>query len=139
MVNLSDFDANEHEPFEGFDPIPPETYTAVITESEKKDTRAGDGQYLELVWQIVSGEYEGRLVWQRITLRNPSERAVGFGQRMLSAVCRAIGKMQPQDSTELHGIRCHIRVKIRPGKGDFDDTNEIVCVTRAERQLDLPF
>ena len=126
MVDLSGFDPNVHEPLAGFDPIPAADYTAVIIDSEKKATKAGNGEYLELTWQIVEGEHEGRLLWQRINLQHPSERAVEFGHRMLSSICRAVGKMQIRDSSELHNISCSIRVKIRRGADGYADSNEVV-------------
>ncbi|MBF6949467.1 DUF669 domain-containing protein, partial [Acinetobacter baumannii] len=50
-----------------FAPIPVGTYIAQINRSEIKSTKAGTGSYLSLGFQIVEGEYEGRMIFQNIT------------------------------------------------------------------------
>ena len=60
MANLNGFDANLVEPTKALEPIPAGKYQAVIIESEMKPTKAGTGQYLELKFQILEGEYKGR-------------------------------------------------------------------------------
>ena len=59
-----EFDANDVDPRQAFELLPVGWYTAMITGSEMKATKAGDGEYLNLTIQIVEGEYEGRLVWE---------------------------------------------------------------------------
>ena len=70
MANLNGFNANEVDPAVGFDPIPAGKYLAIITESEMKPTKAGTGQYLQLTFQVLEGQYKGRLVWARLNLDN---------------------------------------------------------------------
>ena len=121
MANLSGFDANEVEPAVGFDPIPAGKYLAVITESEMKPTRSGVGRYLQLTFQVIEGEYKGRLLWARLNLDNPNAMTVKIARAELSAICRAVGVMAPKDSVELHNLPLVITVgqKKRDDNGEF--------------------
>ena len=124
MATLN-FNANEVDPAVGFDPIPAGSYTAIITESEMKPTKAGTGQYLQLTFQVLEGQYKGRLVWARLNLDNPSEMAVKIARAELSSICRAVGVMAPRDSLELHNTPLTIRVACKKREDTGEITNEI--------------
>ena len=120
------FNANEVEPTAGFEPLPAGDYVAAIVQSEMKATKAGDGQYLQLNWQVLEGEYKNRIVFDRLNLHNRNETAVKIAQGTLSAICRAVGVMTPQDSSQLHDIPCRVKVRLtRDQNGDLTN-NEIV-------------
>lgn len=119
------FDANKVEPNAGFDPIPEGQYVAIISESAMKPTKNGDGQYLELTFQVLEGPHKGRNLWTRLNLWNPNPKAVQIAQGELSAICRAVGVMTPQDSAELHNLPMLIGVKLRKRPDTGDMTNEI--------------
>ena len=125
MSNLQGFDANEIEPQGSFDPIPAGWYTVMIVASEMKPTKNGSGEYLQLRLDIIDGEYEGRVLFDRLNLRNSNQTAVEIAQRQLSAICRAVGVMQPQDSSDLHDRPLRVKVSIRPAGGGYEVSNEI--------------
>lgn len=125
MANLNGFNAAEVQPQESFEPIPVGDYTAMITDSEMKPTKNNLGEYLQLVFEILEGEYRGRKIFARLNLVNQNQTAVDIAQRELSAICHAVGVMQPQDSTDLHDKPMTIGVKIRPGRGEYGPSNEI--------------
>ena len=122
MANLNGFNANNVDPTADFEPIPDGNYLAVITDSEMKPTKSGRGHYLELTFQVVNGPYANRLLWSRLNLDNPSEQAVQIAQGELSAICHAVGIMQPGDSTELHNLQLLVTVK----RKRREDTGEVV-------------
>lgn len=113
MVHLNNFDASQVEPSVALQPIPAGPYIAIVTESEMKATKAGDGRYLQLTFQIIEGEYKGRLVWARLNLENPNQTAVEIARAELSAICRAVGVMKPSDSAALHNIPLEITVGLK--------------------------
>ena len=125
MVNLDDFDASTVEPLTEMEVLPPGDYVAVIIESVMKATRAGDGNYLELTFQILEGDYMNRLLWDRLNLDHPNEKAVAFAQARLSSICRAVGVMKVDDSQELHNIPLVIAVRCKKREDTGDLTNEI--------------
>ena len=125
MPSLNGFNASEVDPAADFEPIAPGSYTAVITESETKPTKAGTGSYLQFTFQIVDGEHKGRLLWARLNLDNPSETAVKIAKGELSAICRAVNVLQPRDSIELHNIPLVIKVGVKRRDDTGEMTNEI--------------
>ena len=125
MADLRGFDANQVEPSADFEPIPAGKYEAVITESEMKPTKAGTGHYLQLTFQVIEGEFKNRFLWARLNLDNPNATAVQIARAELSAICRAVGVMAPNDSTELHNLPLVISVKCKKRDDTGELTNEI--------------
>lgn len=125
MANLNGFDARNIDPATDFEPIPAGKYLAVITDSEMKPTKSGNGNYLELTFQIVDGPYENRLLWSRLNLDNPNALAVQIARGELSAICRAVGVMQPKDSIEFHNLPLLVTVKCKKREDTGDIVNEI--------------
>jgi len=126
MATLNNFDANQVDPAAQFDPLPAGKYVAVITESELKPTKAGNGRYLQLAFQVTEGPFRGRFVWARLNLENESEMAVKIARGELSAICRAVLVLQPRDSVELHGIPLEITVGLKRR----DDTGELTNIIK---------
>lgn len=124
MANLGTFDANAVNPDE-FAPLPAGDYVAAITKSELKKTKKGDGEYLNLSYQVLDGPCKGRLLWEMLNLKNAEPKAVAIAQAKLSAICRAVGVMVPKDSAALHDIPLTIKVRLRPNKETGDLQNEI--------------
>ena len=125
MANLNGFDARNVDPATDFEPIPAGKYLAIITDSEMKPTKNGNGSYLELTFQIVDGAYKGRLLWSRLNLDNPNALAVQIARGELSAICRAVGVMQPKDSLELHNLPLLVTVKCKKREDTGDIVNEV--------------
>jgi hypothetical protein len=134
MADLRGFDANTVEPSGDFEPIPAGKYLAVITESEMKPTKAGTGHYLQLTFQVIEGPYQNRLLWARLNIDNPNAQARKIAQGELSAICRAVGVLAPNDSVELHNLplMIHVRCKKRT------DTGEIVNEVKGYSRKDAP-
>jgi hypothetical protein len=125
MATLNNFDANQVDPSVALDPLPAGKYLAVVSESELKPTKTGGGKYLQLTFQIIDGEFKGRLVWARLNLENKSEMTVKIARGELSAICRAIGVMQPKDSVELHNVPLEINVGLKKRDDNGEFTNVI--------------
>lgn len=125
MADLYGFDANTVEPSREFEPIPAGKYLAVITESEMKENKAGTGHYLQFTFEVIDGPHKGRILWARLNLDNPNTTAVQIAKAELSAICRAVGVLAPNDSTELHDLPLVIHVKCRKRPDTGEITNEI--------------
>lgn len=132
MANLNGFDASQVDPATAFDPIPAGKYFAVITESETKQTKAGDGNYLQLTFTVLEGPYSKRKVWARLNLNNPKAETVKIARAELSAICRAVGVLQPKDSVELHNIPLVITVKLKKRDDTGEMTNEVKGYAKRE-------
>lgn len=122
---ILNFNANEVEPSKAFDPIPAGKYIAVITDSEMKETRAGTGRYLQLEFEITDGEFAGRKLWSRLNIENQNAEAVRLARADLSAICRAVNVLTPNDSADLHNLPLVIKVHCRKDKNTGEITNDI--------------
>jgi hypothetical protein len=125
MANLNNFNASEVEPNTPFDPLPAGKYLVAITASEMKPTKTGDGSYLQLELTVLDGEFRGRKVWDRLCINHPNATTVKIARGNLSALCRAVGVMQPRDSVELHNIPLLVTVKCKKRQDTGDLSNEV--------------
>lgn len=125
MANLSGFDANRVEPTAEFTPLPAGKYAAAIVGSEIKPTKSGQGQFLELKFQVLDGPHKDRTVFARLNLVNNNPVAVKMAQAELSAICRAVGVLTPNDSVELHNLPLVISVKCKKRSDNGEIANEI--------------
>ena len=123
MANLN-FDATQVEPT-SFEPLPAGWYNAIITESEWVQTKDGNGRYLQLKFNIYDGDYKGRVAFGRLNMENANQKAVEIARGQLSAICRAVGVMQPKDSVELHNLPLMIRISCRKNDQTGDIVNDI--------------
>ncbi len=138
MANLSGFDARNVEPMADFEAIPPGKYLAVITASEMKPTKSGNGSYLELTFEVIEGERKGRNLWARLNLDNPNQLTVQIARGELSAICRAVGVMQPKDSYELHNLPLLVTVKCKKREDTGDIVNEVKGYAKKEAATGTP-
>ena len=138
MANLNGFNAANVEPAVDFDPIPAGKYLAVITTSEMKPTKTGNGTFLDLTFQVLEGQYKNRMLWSRLNLDNPNAQAVQIAQAELSAICRAVGVITPKDSIELHNLPLLVTVKVKKREDTGDLMNEIKGYTKKESATGLP-
>jgi len=132
MADLRGFDANTVEPAGDFEPIPAGKYVAVITESEMKPTKAGTGNYLQLTFQVIEGPFQNRLLWARLNLDNPNETARKIAQGELSAICRAVNVLAPNDSVELHNLPLVINVRCKKRADTGEIVNEVKGYSKKE-------
>lgn len=98
------FNAAEVQP-SSFEAIPTGTYEAVISNSESRPMKSGNGMGFNLEFEIISGEYKGRKVFAWITFEHrTSPDAQRIGREQLSAICRAVGVTQLNDTAQLHNL-----------------------------------
>ncbi len=138
MANLHGFNAGEVDPAVAYEPIPAGKYLVVITGSEMKPTKSGKGSYLELTFQVIDGEYKGRQLWARLNLDNTNPLTVQIARAELSAICRAVGVLQPKDSVELHNLPLQVTVKCKKRDDNGEITNEIKGYAKKEAATGQP-
>lgn len=128
MGNLGDVfggkSANEIEE-RSFDPLPMGDYTLVVTASETKATKNGNGEYLSCTMEIVDGNYKGRKLFANFNLKNQSAEAVSIARAELAALCRAVRVPSPRDSSELHDKPFDARIGIEKRKDTGEAQNRI--------------
>ena len=102
MASLSGFDASTVPEQESFSALPEGQYVVIATASEMKATKNGQGQFLQVTFEVLDGAQKGRKLWARLNLVNGNQTAVDIANRELAAICRAVGVIKPNDSAELH-------------------------------------
>lgn len=123
--NLGFFNAEEVAPVGDYELMPEGMYTMIVDASEVKTPKSGNGEMLSLTLKIVDGKYDGRLVFENITLQNANEKAVQIGKGKLSALCRAVGVLQLTDSTQLHDKPFLAKLKIGKARDGYEPRNEV--------------
>jgi hypothetical protein len=106
-----------------FDPIPAGWYNASIVSAELKETKAGNGQYIKIRFDVTGPSYQGRVVWGQINIKNPNPTAEQIGRQQLGDLARAIGLERVSDSDQLVGGNLQIKVKVKKDEiyGDGND------------------
>jgi hypothetical protein len=121
-----DFDSSTVEPAKSFGVLPRGRYNVIVATSELKETKAGDGQFLEVEYHVIDGEHESRRLWDRFNLVNPNADAERIGRSQLAALCGAVGVVKVGDSAELHDKPLTIEVSVTKRKDTGEDQNRIV-------------
>lgn len=125
MASLTGFDANTVEPMKAQSPLPAGSYKAAITASDQKQNAKQTGSYIALEFAVLDGEHKGRKLFANLNLNNPNKQAVEIARGELSAICRAIGVMTPNDTAELHNKPMWLDVKLEKRKDNGEMSNRI--------------
>lgn len=91
-----------------FEPVRPGWYTAVIDSAEIKETRAGNGSYVNIAFKTSN-----RLVFNIYNLTNPNEQAVKIGKMQFKELLLTLNINTIQDLKVLIGKQLDIKVGVR--------------------------
>ena len=70
-------------------PLPDGLYTLKVGSIEYKATKKGDGKYAHVTFNVSSGQFTGRKIFQNFILEHPSEKAVYVGEKQFTDMLRA--------------------------------------------------
>jgi len=118
------FDANTVEPADSYDCLPKGKYLCMAVASQIKPTKNGNGEYLEITFEVLDGQGKGRKIWERLNIRNANKKAEEISQRQLSSLCRSIGVLNLSDTDQLHNIPVVIDVDVEQREG-YDPQNRV--------------
>ena len=124
MARIS-FNAANVEPSTPMDVLPKGKYLAMAIASELKPTKNGTGEYLQITFEVLDGQFKGRKIFERLNIRNSNKTAEDIAQRALSALCHAVGIIELEDSDQLHNIPVTIDLDIDPAKGEYSAQNRV--------------
>jgi len=126
MAFLSEsFDVNELPQGNGnFEPLPAGWYTATISQSELKATKAGNGQYIKLRYDITGPTHQGRVVFGNLNIKNPNQKAEEIGRIDLGNIMRAIGLAKVTDTDQLVGGSLSIKLDVK-NDPQYGSSNEV--------------
>ena len=127
MAFLSEsFDINELPVGTGgnFEPLPAGWYTVTISQSELKDTKAGNGQYIKLRYDVTGPTHQGRVVFGNLNIKNPNPKAEEIGRQQLGDIMRAIGLAKVTDTDQLIGGQIAIKLEVKDDP-QYGPSNEV--------------
>jgi len=107
-----------------YDPLPPGWYSVVITQAEIKATKAGNGEYIKVRYDVTGPTHQGRVVWGNINIRNASLKAEEIGRQQLGELMRAIGLARVSDTDQLINGSLSIKLDIRESE-QYGAQNEV--------------
>ena len=107
-----------------YEVLPSGWYMATISSAELKSTKAQNGQYIAIRYDITGPTHQGRVVFGNLNIRNPNPKAEEIGRQQLGEVMRAIGLAKVQDTDELIGGQLSIKVDVRSSE-QYGDQNEV--------------
>ena len=120
-----EFNVNELPQGNGnFEPLPAGWYTATISQSELKDTKAGNGQYIKLRYDITGPSHQGRVVFGNLNIKNANPKAEEIGRQQLGDIMRAIGLAKVTDTDQLIGGQIGIKLEVKQDE-QYGASNEV--------------
>jgi hypothetical protein len=120
-----EFNVNELPQGNGnFEPLPAGWYTATISQSELKATKAGNGQYIKLRYDITGPSHQGRVVFGNLNIKNANPKAEEIGRQQLGDIMRAIGLAKVTDTDQLIGGQISIKLEVKQDE-QYGASNEV--------------
>ena len=107
-----------------FEPLPAGWYTATISQSELKATKANNGQYIKLRYDITGPTHQGRVVFGNLNIKNASAKAEEIGRQQLGEIMRAIGLAKVTDTDQLIGGQIGIKLEVKQD-AQYGASNEV--------------
>ena len=122
------FDTNEYERTVGGggnNPLPVGFYGMTITRSVIKPTKAGDGKYLEVEFDITDpSDYGNRKFWDKFNIFNKSATAQKIGREQLSDLLKAIGLDGSAEPEDMVGASVNSYLLIDPPSNGYPAKNK---------------
>jgi hypothetical protein len=107
-----------------FEPLPAGWYTATISQAELKATKAGNGQYIKLRYDITGPSHQGRVVFGNLNIKNANPKAEEIGRQQLGDIMRAIGLAKVTDTDQLIGGQIGIKLEVKQDE-QYGASNEV--------------
>lgn len=110
-----------------FETLPPGEYAVIISQSEMKDNKSGNGCHLSITLEVIEGDRQGRLLWHNFNVQNANPTAEKIGRAELAALCKAVGVLNPKDSNDLHDKPLVVKVGMDKKDPTRNDIKSFVC------------
>ena len=117
-----------------YGPLPDGWYDAVIERTERKQTKSGDGFYLNVMYRITGPTHGNRVVFDIMNIWNTRPETVRIACQQLTTICTCVGMNKfPKDTDELVGKNIQIKLTTKQSEG-YEPKNQI----KAWRKSDTP-
>jgi hypothetical protein len=89
-----------------------------------KATKAGNGQYIKLRYDITGPSHQGRVVFGNLNIKNANPKAEEIGRQQLGDIMRAIGLAKVTDTDQLIGGQIAIKLEVKQDE-QYGASNEV--------------
>ena len=124
------FDTSEYERTVGgggSNPLPVGFYALVVTRSVLKQTKDGNGKYLEVEFDITEpSEHGNRKFWDKFNIFNKNDVAQRIGREQLSDLLKALGLDGNAEPEDMIGASVNAYLLIDPAKDGYPAKNKCV-------------
>jgi len=119
------------------DVLPTGRYNATIIGCDVKETKAKDGHYFHLFFQVIDGDQSGKVFDDILNVANKSADTQRWALASLKTILTHGGHKNPnmlQDSDELVGLTVNVRLESvkETYEGKVYDKNKVKGYTKAE-------
>ena len=115
-----------------YDPLPDGEYVVALNRVTEKQTKAGNGSYIDTSFTVTEGESAKRLLFHTFLINHPSEKAQSIGREQLDKFLKSVGvnggfESLGNDSMALEALvgkelLVNIAIEANPG---YKDRNKI--------------
>ncbi len=121
-----------------FELIPEGRYVAKIISTELKETKANpENKYLEIIFKIISGSYNGRSVFDRLNTEHTNETAQKMSRQRLSWLGHVLEIDQLLQTEQLHNKPLFIYVtQEKSNNPNYGDSNRVRRFERLNTKIE---
>lgn len=123
MFNVSGIKGSEKKSNTDFAPLPKGAYNVSLYDCALKESKSG-GEYINMQFRVIDGQFEGRVIFDMITTKNASAKAVEIGMQRLKDFANATGLPDQFDLGDMHGKKLNVYVKIEQSE-QYGDKNKV--------------
>lgn len=131
------FEADSLPQGNSYEPLPAGWYHVNVTGAELKNTKAGNGQYIAVRYDVTGPTHQGRVVFGNLNIKNPNPKAEEIGRQQLGELMRAIGLARVTDTDQLIGGSLQIKLEIRQQEG-YEPSNDVKGYKSASGSVPAP-
>ena len=100
-------------------PVPSGHYTSCIAEIKKKRNSSDTGNLVNIVWEILEGEFAGRKIYEwNINVDHTSTKCQQIGRGRIKTIGLACGIVSPQSYQEFVGVPVRLKIDVEPNERD---------------------
>ncbi len=114
------FNADEQETLPPAGAWTPAKQRVTVEGADVKQTKSGEGTYVEIQFRAMEGPNENRVHWERYNISNPNPEAERIAKASFASLCLALGVPKVTDTDQLIGRQCVIETNVANRK----DTGE---------------
>jgi len=110
-----------------FSPLPAGEYAVTIDGADLKQTKAGDGTYINLKMIVDGPTHMGRIVFSMLNIQNPSQKAEAIGRGQLGDILRILGIQAAtfEDTDQLLGGQMIVKLAVKEAQGEYKAGNNV--------------